>query len=164
MGDVIPARMLDEHALERAERDAKACRLRAQGWDWHELAQECGYGNNVQAKAAVSRALVETLQAPADELRAVQENLHYQAIRKCWDIINDPQPLLDRGGHPVTLEGDDGVEYAVADQGIVVAALTALQRFSESLRKMKGLDAPARSVSATARITLQELQQMALDN
>ena len=50
------------------------------------------------------RALVETLQAPADELRAVQVLLHEQAIRKCWDIISDPQPLLDRSGRPVTLE------------------------------------------------------------
>jgi hypothetical protein len=160
MGDLVPARALDRLALDRAERDGRACRLRAQGRDWQEIAGECGYSSREAAQAAVRRALVETLRAPADELRAEQVVLHREAIRKCWDIISDPQPLLDRSGRPVTLEGDDGVEYAVADQGIQVQALTALQRFSESLRKMLGLDAPQRSV----RVTLAELQEMALAN
>lgn len=164
MGDVEPARALDRHALERAQRDGKACRLRSQGHDWQEIADSCGYGSRDAAQAAVRRALVETLRAPADELRAEQVLLHRQAIRKCWDIINDPQPLVDRSGQPVTLAGDDGAEYAVADQGIQVAALTALQRFSESLRKLMGLDAPSRSVRATAQVTLAELQQMAVEN
>jgi len=163
VGDVA-RHYLGEETIRCAERDARACRLRAQGHDWQEIADELGYNSKGHARDAVRRALLETLQAPADELRAVELLLHEQAIRKCFDIINAPQPLLDRAGRPVTLLGEDGEEYACDDQGIIVQALNALQKFSESRRKMMGLDAPIKTISANARITLSDLQEMAIAN
>jgi hypothetical protein len=130
--------------------------------EFPQIAAECGYASGAVARAAVGRALLQTLQAPADELRAVELNLINQAITECWRIISDTQCLTDKSGKPVVMLGEDGLEYAVADQGIQVQALQAMQKFSESRRKLMGLDAPQRSVRAN--LTLQELQQMAIDN
>jgi hypothetical protein len=108
------------------------------------------------------RALVETMRAPADELRGVELTLINAGIRECWNIISAPQPLLDKSGKAVTLEGEDGIEYAVADQSVIVAALTVMNKFSESRRKLMGEDAPQRSITAKANVTLQDLQEMAI--
>ena len=163
MGEVA-SRRLDSGALERAEKDAKACRLRAQGWSFAEITAELGYANEGQATHAVKRALVQTLQAPADELRAVELLVMDQVIRECWEARDRLQPLLDRSGKPVTVTGDDGEEYAVGDQGVLNQLMMTVLKASEARRKLMGLDAPQRSVTAKANITLQELQELAVAN
>ena len=163
MGEVA-SRRLDAGALERAEKDAEACRLRAQGWSFAEIRAELGYASQNVVKDAVHRALVETLQAPADELRAVELLLIDQVIRECWDARVQLQPLLDRSGRPVTLLDEDGTACAVEDQQILVQLMQTVLKASEQRRKLMGLDAPQRSVTASAKITLQELQEMAVAN
>ena len=160
--DLAPRR-LDAKALERAKRAAEAMTLRARGHSMQEIADELGYASKDVAEKDIRRALLETMQQPADELRAMEYNRTMLVIRGAWDLIADPQPLVDKTGHPVTLIGEDGSEYAVPDQAIIDRHHQTILKASESLRKLMGLDAPTRSVSARAAISLQELQQMSAD-
>jgi hypothetical protein len=162
MGE-LAARRLDEKALERAKRAAEAMTLRARGHSMQEIAGELGYSGKAAAEADIRRALLETMQQPADELRAMEYNRTMLVIRGAWDLISEPQPLVDKTGHPVTLIGEDGSEYAVPDQAVIDRHHQTILKASESLRKLMGLDAPTRSVSARAAISLQELQQMSAD-
>ena len=158
---VVPK--LDAKALERAKRAAEAMTLKARGHSMQEIADELGYASKAVAEKDIRRALLETMQQPADELRAMEYNRTMLVIRGAWDLIADPQPLVDKTGHPVTLIGEDGSEYAVPDQAIIDRHHQTILKASESLRKLMGLDAPTRSVSARAAISLQELQQMSAD-
>jgi hypothetical protein len=163
MGSVAK-RSLDVQALQRAQADAKVCTLRAQGWEFRDIAEHLGLGSPAAAQQAMRRALVETMRAPADELRGVELTLINQGIRMCWEIINNPQPLLDRAGNAVAVyDGVSGEERGVPDQGVMVQALAQLNKFGESRRKLMGLDAPTRSISATVKPTLADAQQMAID-
>jgi hypothetical protein len=156
-------RRVDAKALERARRDARACSLRAQGWELAAIEEKLGFARG-HAAPAIRRALVETLRAPADELRGVELVRLNQAIRQCWEVIEHPMPMTDRAGRPVVVLDDDGEEIAVADQQVVVAAIAQVGKLSEQIRRLMGLDAPQRSITAKASVTLQDLQEMAIAN
>ena len=58
--------------IAAAERAAAAMTLRRSGATYPEIARQLGYADPSGAYRAVQRGLTETLQEPADELRAVE--------------------------------------------------------------------------------------------
>jgi hypothetical protein len=161
-GEITLARHLDPGAVARAERDAQACRLRTQGWSFQEIADKLGFGHRSGARDAIRKVLLETLQAPADELRAEELLLFRRVIREAFGVVENPPPMVDRAGKPVVLEGDDGKPYAVPDANAVTGALQVILKASDARRAMMGLNAPARKI--TASLTLQEAQELAISN
>ncbi|HVB43193.1 MAG TPA: hypothetical protein VNF47_10870 [Streptosporangiaceae bacterium] len=141
--------------VESAERDGEACRLRAQGWGYREISEHLGYGSPGNAHRGVQRALAETASLHgARELRELLVVELSELRRRMWDLIRSPPPAFDRLGRIVTRE--DGTE--VPDVVAVTNAGSVLIRAVDRLARLTGADAPRRSVSILADVSIADLQ------
>jgi len=122
-----------KRSIVTAERDGRAAHLRAQGWTYGRIGTELGV-NTGSAYAMVARAIARAPEEGANELRAIESERLTAVIAKAWEIVHADHPYVSAGR---LLAG-------VQDAGPVLAALNLIRTTSESLRKLYGLDAPAR--------------------
>lgn len=136
-----------------AERREKAVRLAVQGWSYERIRAEggLGYGTRQAVYRDVKAALKEKIEEQgraAAELRAKELMLIDDALNKAYEIMHTVH-LAHGNGKVVRREvelQDGSTEWVeVIDQGPNLAAAERLIRFSESRRKLLGLDAPAKS-------------------
>ncbi len=124
-----------KRSIVTAERDGRAAHLRAQGWTYGRIGAELNV-NTGSAYAMVARAIARAPAEGANELRAIESERLTAVIAKAWEIVHADHPYVSAGR---LLTG-------VQDAGPVLAALNLIRTTSESLRKLYGLDAPARQV------------------
>lgn len=125
--------------LESAERDAKACEMKGQGYTYQQISDELGYGNRSHAYRAVSRALAEIPRESARELRQLQlDELDYFASR-ARDVLEREHLTISQGGKVVHFK-----RKPVPDDAPILAAIDRLLRIQERRAKLMGLDAPTR--------------------
>lgn len=125
--------------MRGAERDAEACRLRASGYSYGEIAQQLRYGNKSNAHRAVQTALDSTVREGADDLRELALIELAAMKRAAWDVLHR-EHLLVSHGQLVRHQGEP-----IPDDGPVLQALDRLLRISERESRLVGLDAPVRS-------------------
>lgn len=125
-------------SLETAQRDAEACRLRARNLSYAEIATELGYDSKSSAYEAVQRALRDTVQEPADELRQLELLRLDELALKARGVMETTHYMVDKG--TVVLWGGE----PVVDDGPVLAAIDRLLKVQERRAKLLGLDAPQR--------------------
>lgn len=142
--------------IEREERRRKAVELAIAAVPYAEIAERLGYGSAQAAHKDVKTVLlrVETeTDAAGRELRAVQ-------IARLEQLYRDARKIFS--------EFADADEYSdKADQRL--AAMDRMLRIGESLRKLVGADAPARTeskivadttVSYQVAVAPEELEQL----
>ena len=128
------------------ERDARACRLAAQGWTYEQIAGELGYADRGTAWRAVQRVMIETARAQGTEELRVQQLAELAELRKAmWRTVDSPPPLVDKLGRPVH---DDSGEV-VPDEQARAAAAQVIIRAGERAARLRGLDAARRTVGVT---------------
>ena len=142
--------------LEHVERDADACRLASQGLSYAQIAARLGYSTKGDAYKAVQRVLWETArQHGTEELRQKQLAELNELRQKMWQRVNEPPPAVDRLGRIVT----DRDGEVVPDVQAQVAAAAVVLRVSEREARLRGLDAPRRSVHMTGSAGVAEILQ-----
>lgn len=124
--------------LTVAERDAKAARLRSQGYSYQRIADALGYSDRGAAHHAVQRVLQLTVQEAGEELRQMERERLDRLSEAAWEVL-ERQHVTVSNGRIVSLNGEP-----LPDDGPVLAAIDRLLRISESRRKLEGLDAPSR--------------------
>lgn len=125
--------------LRGAERDAEACRLRASGHSYSQIAQQLGYGSKSNAHRAVQTALDSTVREGADELRGLQL-LELDAMAKAaWGVLHREHILVSHGR--IVL----GAGGPVPDDAPVLQAIDRLLKIAERRSRLMGLDAPTKS-------------------
>lgn len=124
--------------LETAERDAEACRLRTQGLGYQEIADRLGMSSKSSAYEAVQRALRDTVQEPADELRHLELLRLDELARKARGVMETEHYVVDKG----TVVLWNGAP--LVDDGPALAAIDRLLKVQERRAKLLGLDAPQR--------------------
>lgn len=135
--------------LEHVERDARACLLSSQGWTHSQIARELGYSSRGDVSNAIRKVLAETAREHGTEaLREQQLTAMHAASKVMWERIEHPQPLVDRLGRIV--RGDDGAP--VVDVQALAAAVAQVVKIEERISKLRGLDAPRRTVSASMNL------------
>lgn len=133
--------------LAHVERDARACLLSSQGWSQSAIAAELGYANRGEVSKAIKRVLAETARETGTELLREQQLAEMNELRRVmWDRVNNPPPAVDRLGRIVV---DDNGE-PVPDVQAQAAAAATIIRAAERIARLRGLDAPKRSVSMNA--------------
>ncbi|MGD2042032.1 MAG: hypothetical protein PVJ28_00160 [Acidimicrobiia bacterium] len=115
---------------EVAARDAECARLRSRSMSYREIAAELGISTS-SAYVGVRRALAALVAEPAEEVRKME-------LMKLDRLEQAALAVLEKD-HEVTYKG---VPTGVADDGPRLAAVAALQKLSESRRKLLGLDRP----------------------
>jgi hypothetical protein len=135
------------------ERDARAARLAAQGWTYEAIATELDYTDRGAAWKAVQRVLIETARAQGTEELRVQQLAELAELRRTmWRTVDMPPPLVDKVGRIV--RDDDGA--VVPDEQARASAAMVIIRAGERAARLRGLDAPRRSV--TASFSLADIQ------
>lgn len=121
-----------------AARDADACRLRSQGLDYQEIADQLHYASKSSAYEAVQRALKATVQEPADELRHLELLRLDELARRARTVLESTHYVVDKGT-VVIWNGEP-----LVDDGPVLAAVDRLLKVQERRAKLLGLDSPQR--------------------
>ncbi|MCT2591138.1 hypothetical protein LHJ74_14685 [Streptomyces sp. N2-109] len=123
---------------DSAARDADACRLRARHHTYQQIADLLGYGHKSEAYRGVQRALKDTVQEPADEVRALELDRLDQLARAATDVL-ERQHVTVSHGQIVRQDGEP-----LLDDGPVLAAIDRLLKIQERRAKLLGLNAPSR--------------------
>lgn len=135
-------------------RDVQAAHLRAQGWTYQTIGLELGLSRS-GAYRAVQRVLTEIQVEAADELRKIEGHRLQQAIKAAFDVLTADEHTV------VTTSGK--VVKGVRDPAIVLSAARTIERLSQSIRRLYGLDAPTKAeVRVTDDLTA-EIQQLAAE-
>jgi hypothetical protein len=141
--------------LEHVQRDAQAAALISQGWTYDAVATELGYTDRGSCWRAVQTVLIETARGTRTEDLRLQQLAELDALKQAmWQTVLSPPPLADRIGHIV--RDDDGRE--VPDEQARTAAAQVIIRAGERISRLRGLDAPRKSVTAMLDIPLADLQ------
>lgn len=120
-----------------AARDAEACRLRARNLTYRQIADELGIDVR-SAYDGVQRALKDTLQEPADDLRRLELERLDELARQARGVMEATHYVVDKGS-VVIWEGSP-----LLDDAPVLAAVDRLLKVQERRAKLLGLDSPQR--------------------
>ncbi len=135
--------------LEHVERDARACLLSSQGWSHTQIARELGYSSRGDVSNAIRKVLAETAREKGTEALREQQLTEMTELRRVlWQRVNNPPPVVSRTGKVVV--DDDGNE--VRDVQAQAAAAAQVIRVAERIARLRGLDAPRRTVSASMNL------------
>ena len=140
--------------LECAQRDADACRLRSAGKTYQQIADELGYPNKGDAFHGVQRALRETMQEAADELRALsvyraeERYLTARAIAEKDHYAHGNGKLVYHDGKPLV------------DDGPKLQALDRMERAADAIAKLRGLYAPTKFENLSLDVVQAEIARL----
>lgn len=126
---------------ETAKRDAEAASMRSRSMTYQQIADALGI-NKASAYAAVQRAMAEILTEPAEAARQFELDKLDALERGLLATLERKHYIVSHG--KIVYKG----EAALEDDGFVVTASLALLRFSESRRKLLGLDSPTKIETA----------------
>ena len=136
--------------LEHVTRDARACLLSSQGWSHSQIQRELGYSSRGDVSNAIRKVLAETAREHGTEaLREQQLTAMSAASKAMWERIENPPPLVDRLGRIVRDENG----ATVPDVQAQAAAVAQIVKIAERVSRLRGLDAPRRTVSASMDLT-----------
>src|ERR1700677_985660 len=93
--------------VESAERDAKACRLKAQGWTYERISDELGYGSKANAYRAVQQALADVPAQAAEELRGVMVLQLEYLYSRVMEALERQHLSISQGGKGVVHNGKE---------------------------------------------------------
>lgn len=117
-----------------ALRRGQALQMRLDGAKYEEIVAKLGYASRGAAVADIQRALVLTVQEPADEVRA----LELQRLDMLWQTVLE----VLRSHHVVVSQGRVVFlnEEPILDHGPILAAVDRLLKIQERRAKYLGLD------------------------
>lgn len=125
-------------------RNAEMFELRARGWSQRDLAERYDIGVAAVSAALKSYAKTHIKPETKDELREIIKDIYFENIRSLYEIAKaGPIPAYSNGRPIVVVEAedaDDGTPVYADDHSGVIRARAEIRAYSESLRKMLGLD------------------------
>jgi hypothetical protein len=128
--------------VEDQDRDIRALDLARRGLTYDQIAQQMDYRDRSGAYRAVQRGLRDAFREEADQLTQMEAE-RLNSLRRLFERIAATRHLYASTTGKVALHPQTG--EPLIDDGPNLQAGLALLRVSESWRKLKGLDAPART-------------------
>jgi hypothetical protein len=124
--------------IAQYDREARSVELRAQGYNFRQIADEVGYSDPSSASKAYHRALARRPAQNVDQVRSQEgERLEY-LWRKTADLIENPTLVHSAIGKTVPDPRRPG-EFLI-DQSAQIRAIDEYRKLSESFRKLTGAD------------------------
>jgi hypothetical protein len=148
-------------SVDNIDRDRRACELHTMGWTYQQIADHLGYAAKGDAWKAVQLIRRETAQLGehAEQIRQRQLAEIAEQRRRLWHQLENPAPAVDRLGR--VCHDDNG--NVIYDGQAIDAAHALLIRLSEREARIRGTDAPKRSISLTGRAGPEELFRYLID-
>jgi hypothetical protein len=139
---------------ESAERDAKAARMRAQGWSLLRISDELGYGSEANVHRALKRLKEHVTRPAAEELIEHELAILDNSIDRVLAVLAEHHVMVSHG-RVMRTENEDGTPGTpLVDHDMVLKAVTTLQRLTESRRKLLGLDAATKTEISGDAVTV----------
>lgn len=140
--------------IATALRRGQALQMRLDGAKYEEIMTTLGYASRGAAVADIQRALVLTVQEPADEVRA----LELQRLDMLWQTVLE----ILRSHHVVVSQGRVVFlnEEPIKDHAPILAAVDRLLKIQERRAKYLGLDAPKQLEFITIDALEAEIQRL----
>jgi hypothetical protein len=137
------------------DRDREAAQLIAQGWTYERAADHLGYPDKSACWRGVQQVRREAalMDGSSEQVRQRQLAELAELRQRIWQQVTDPAPAVDRVGRIVR----DGAGNVVYDAQALAAAEALLIRLSEREGRIRGSDAPKRSVSLTGSVGVKEV-------
>lgn len=123
-------------SIETAERDAKACRLRSDGWTYPAIAAELGYCGPGEAYNGTQRAMMAIIREPAEELLRLELDRLDMMWRAALEVLRRKHLTVSHG--KVVIVGGE----PLLDDAPVLGAIDRLLNIQARRAKLLGLDAP----------------------
>ncbi|GAA4924468.1 transcriptional regulator with XRE-family HTH domain [Nonomuraea thailandensis] len=139
---------------ETAKRDAEACRLRAQNMSYRQIAAELGVDVHT-AYDAVQRALRDTLQEPADDVRRLALMRLDEYARHAREVLRNTHYVVSQGRVVRLTRGGTPLE----DDMPKLQAIDRLLKIETQVSDLLGLKAPQR-VSIDAQNLGEEIRDL----
>jgi hypothetical protein len=130
--------------VEGAERDAEACKMYTAGASYLEISDALGYGGKQNAHRAIKTVLLETIKAPAEELRARAVLRAEEIYVMARDVARTDHPTVSHGKVVCVKDPESGKDVPLIDDMPKLAAMDRMSRAEERLAKLRGLDAPTK--------------------
>ena len=142
---------------DAARKRDRAVELRAQGWTYQAIAEEIGYASRASAQKAINAALAAIPQASCEQLiRQEEERLAEMDARLSrlietgavkttsigrtqFDVRTCTCPTKARTDRD---HDEDCQVEPVLDEHLIISAIKERRAIGESLRKLRGADAP----------------------
>lgn len=141
--------------IDTAERDAQACRMRAQGHSYVEIAEQLGFDGRATAYRAVERAIMAVISEPAVQVRTLELARLDAMLVEVWRVLKAKHVVVSQGR--VVLHPDTG--EPLLDDGPVLAAVDRALKISERRARLLGLDAPVKVQAITVDEVEAELER-----
>ena len=134
--------------IETVEKDRRCAELASQGHSYDSIAAELGYANRSVAYRAAQRSMYTTAveDGTTEQLRRQQIEELRQVRQRAWALVESPPPAVSRTGRIIV--DDDG--NPVPDATVILGALSMINAASTRVSRLRGTEAPKRSVSITA--------------
>jgi len=163
-GHVQPGRSRGGHgrfvrAVETAERDAAACRLRTDGRTYQQIADDLGFTDPSAARKSVERALAAVVAEPAGRLRTIELARLDAATAKAFDVLNRDHIVVNNG----RVIMDPATGRPLRDDGPTLAAIDRIVRLSERRARLCGLDAAVKVEAITVDQVEAEIARLAAE-
>ena len=123
------------------DRDVTAVEHARRGLTYDQIAKAMGYRDKSGAYRAVQRGLRDAYREEADQLVAMEAE-RLNALRRTLERVAATRHYAVAPGGKIAVHPQTG--EPLADDGPVLQAAIGLLKVSESWRKLKGLDAPAK--------------------
>lgn len=146
-----------ERSLESVKRDARAAELRSQNWTLQEIADELGYTDKSNVRAAITRAHQDVAQGPAQQMLNLYTQRLEDIFQKTMEIAEEDHLVVSHG-RIIT----DATGVPLRDHSATLAAFREARATLADVRKMLGLDQPTKVDARITEVTPQdaELQEI----
>lgn len=126
-------------SIDTVKRDAQAAELRAQGLTYEEIAERLGYKTRTGAWDAVQRAVREIYAGPAQAVVELEVTHLERITDEVMQILQRDHVVVSHGK---VVRDDDGTP--LLDDGVKLQAIDRYVKARESLRRLLGVDKPAK--------------------
>jgi hypothetical protein len=154
--------------LEGAERDAEACRMRADAQSYQTISDHLGYGHASNARRAVEAMLRDTVADDVATLRALVLERLDRAERAVLEVMRTRHLTVSHGRvikvpDPDAPPDDPDREVPLLDDGPVLQAVDRLLKIAQRRSALLGLDAPTKiQTDGTVKYTVEGIDVEAL--
>jgi hypothetical protein len=137
------------------QRRVKALDMRKLGYDYVQIAEQCGYSSAKVARGAVNVALRSVEVEAVEDLRQIQYGRLETMMQKLWpDILKGDTKAIHAGlavierqakmfGLDMPVKVEAQIEGIIAHGGIGIGEIAELRRFAASLKGGDYIDAEA---------------------
>jgi hypothetical protein len=143
--------------MEHVRRDAQAAEMYDNGATYEQVAEALGYRHKGHAFQGIMQARADAARGTRTEELRLQQLAELEMLKaEMWRTVLDPPPLAQHGKIVHDVDGQ-----VVLDEAARQGAVKEIRQAGERIARLRGLDAPRRSMHAVLDIPMADIDARA---